>query len=112
LSQRSLQWFTSRFLELRDVGRRWRRRGIEQILEDPFPPFDGRSARRVRRDREHAGMTQKAPPLAGCERHALKLFSLNPLDAVMLRQPFVDEREIRIQKFENAAVLADDAIEK
>src|SRR6185369_8614503 len=45
-------------------------------------------------------------------RDATELIAVNAGDAVVPRQPFVDERVIRRQKIEDAAVFADDAREQ
>src|SRR5665213_3654641 len=50
----------ARFIELGNIGRRWRRRGIEQILQNPFSPKYGRGARGIRSDGQNAGLRQDA----------------------------------------------------
>ena len=55
---------------------------------------------------------QSAAPAVFLQRHAPEAAAIDVRDAVMLRQPFVDERVVRAQQVEHAAILAQDALEK
>ena len=48
------------FIERRHVGRRWRRRRAEKVVEHPFAADHGRGSIAVRRDRENAALTEQA----------------------------------------------------
>src|ERR1700722_5798423 len=79
-----------RFIELGNVGRRWRRRGVQQVFQDPFSTNDGRSARRIRRHGQHAGLGEDAAAVGiGRKFDAAKLRTFNPRDAIEGGQPLV-----------------------
>ena len=48
----------------------------------------------------------------GPERDAPELAAVDVRDAVVLRQPLVDERVVRVQQIDDAAIFADDAVEE
>ena len=50
--------------------------------------------------------------MSGAERHAPELAAVDVRDAVVLRQPLVDERVVRGQQIDDAPILADDAVEQ
>ena len=54
----------------------------------------------------------RIPPRLLRQLHADKLLALHAVDAVMLGELFVDEREIGIEQVENAVVFADDRLEE
>src|SRR5262249_29722053 len=87
LPQSSGQFFA--LLQLRDIGRRWRRRGAEQILQYPLASFHRRRARRIRSHRENAGLSQNSAALIAGQMNSLKLVALYAGGAVMPRQPLV-----------------------
>ena len=49
---------------------------------------------------------------SGRQRHAAELRAVDVRDAVVLGQPLVDERVIRRQQIEDAAIFVDDAVEE
>src|SRR5262249_51384626 len=70
------------------------------------------SARGIRSDRQHAGLSQNAAAAPVGERDAAKFVSLDSFDPVELRQLFVNEREISVEEFEHAAIFAHNGREK
>ena len=54
---------------------------------------------------------QAAPRLVG-QRHAAEVIAVDVGDAVVARQPFVDERVVGGQQFEQAAILPHDAADE
>ena len=100
-------------LQRRHVGQRRRRRDAEKIVEDELAAQDRRGPGRIRRDRQDASLTkQSAAPAVLVERDAPEAAAIHVRDAVMLRQPLVDERVVRAQQIEHAAILAQDALEE
>ena len=55
---------------------------------------------------------QAAAGILGVERHPPEAVSVDPADAVVPRQPFVDERVVRAQQLEEAPVLAEGALDE
>ena len=101
-------------LDCRHVRRRVRRADAEERLQEPLAAGDRRSAGRVRRHRQQRALAQQAAAhveLRG-QRHAAELRAIDVRDSVVLRQPLVDERVIRGQQIEDAAILMDDAAEE
>ena len=82
---------------------------VQQVLEDPLAAQHGRGPRRVGRHREDAAPAS-APRLAACRCRSTRRNSgpVTPGDAVVAREPFVQERVLRVEEVEDAAVLADD----
>ena len=102
-----------RRLELGDVRRRRRRRDAEQVLENPLAADDRRRAIGIRRHREDAALPeQTAAHAVRTELDAPEPAPLHVGDAVVARQPFVDERVVGAQQVERAAILAHDALEE
>ena len=97
-------------LELRHVRRRRRRRRAEQVLENPLAAHDRRRAVGIRRHRQDAALAeQPAARAVRPKRHAPEVAALDVRDAVVPREPLVDERVVGAQQVERAAVLAHDA---
>ena len=99
-------------LEIRHDGRRRQRRRVQQIRDDVLPAQHGRGARGDRGHRQDAAVAQQAAPIRIRHRHAPEARAVDPADAVVPRQPLVDERVVGIQQIERAAVLAHDAREQ
>ena len=57
------------------------------------------------------GLRQDAAAV-GRQLHPAELRALDPLDAVVLRQPLVHEAEVGVQEVEDAAILAEDRLEE
>ena len=55
---------------------------------------------------------QTAARMIGVERHPPEAVSVDAANAVVPRQPFVDERVVRAQQLEEAPVLADGALDE
>ena len=89
------------FLQRGHVGRRRGRRSSHNVLEDPFAAQHRRGPRRVRRDSEDAALPQQpgALPIAG-ESDAAELAAVHVRDAVVLRQPLVEEGVIGGQQID------------
>ena len=96
------------------VWRRVRRADAEECLQEPLASRDGRSAGGVRRHRQQRSLAQQAAAHVEFrrQRHAAELRSIDVRDSVLLRQPLVDERVIRGQQIEDAAILMGDAAEE
>ena len=100
-------------LERRHVrrGRRWRR--AEDVLEDPFAADHGRRAGRVGGHGQDAPLAEQAAPHAVvAELDATELAAVDVRDAVVLGQALVQERVVRLQQVEHAAILAQDVLEQ
>ena len=76
----------------RHVRRRRRRRRAEEVLEDPLAAHDRRGAVRIRRHRQDAALPEQ-PPRAAVVAQASRAgrAALDVRDAVVAREPFVDE---------------------
>ena len=57
---------------------------------------------------------RSSPPrwLSGVERDAAEAAAVDVRDAVVLGEPLVEERVVRLEQVEHAAVLAQDALEE
>ena len=100
-------------LERRHVRRRRRRRRAEDVFEDPLAADHGRGAGRVRGHRQDAPLAEQAAPHAVvAELDAAEVAAVDVRDAVVLGQALVQERVVRLQQVEHAAVLAQDALEQ
>ena len=102
-----------RLLERRHIGGRRRRRRAEDLLQHPLAAHHGRSPRRHRGRQQHTPLPQH--PAAWRTRrqlHALQLLPLHRRQAVQLRETLIHKREIRIQQFIDAPVLAHDRLEE
>ncbi len=99
-------------LERRHVGRRQRRRAAEQVLQDPLAAMHRRRAIRVRRDQQQAALPEQTATGIARNRHAPEVRAVDVRDAVVLRQPLVHERVVRIEQIQHRSVLAQDALEE
>ncbi len=100
-------------LQRRNVGQRRRGRDAQKIPEDPLAAKHRRGPGGVGRDHQNARLAeQAAAPAVVIERHATEAAAVDVRDAVMLREPFVDERVVGAQEIERASILAQDALEK
>mgnify|MGYP003694800851 CR=1 FL=1 len=62
---------------------------------------------------QHAALPQQAAARAvGRQRHAAEVAAVDVRDAVVACQPFVHERVVRAEQVDDAAVVADDALEE
>ena len=78
-----------------------------------LPRMHRRGPRRVRRHRQDAALAQQPAALAVLvERDAAEAAAVDVRNAVVLRQPLVDERVVGAQQIEHAAILAQDAVEE
>ena len=100
------------FLERRHVRRRRRRRRAEDVLQNPLAAQHRRRAVGIRRDGQDAALAEQAAAVLVGERHAAELAAVDVRDAVVARQPLVDERVVGRQQVEDVAVLAHDALEE
>ena len=95
------------------VRRRLGRRRAEQCLQHPLAADDRRGAVRKRRDGENRALAEQAAARAVVgQRHAAEVDALHVRDAVVLRQPLVDERVVGGQQVDGRPVFADDAVEE
>ena len=86
------------------VGRRRRHRRGEDVLEQPLAADGRRRAGRIRRHRQHARLAQQAPAVLVGERHAPEVAAVDAGNAVVPRELFVEERVVRRQQIDDAAV--------
>ena len=97
----------------RHVRRRRRRRRAEDVFQNPLAANHRRRARGIRRDREDAALPQQAAALAvPVQRDAPEVAAVHVRNAVVLREPLVQERVVGLEQVEHAAVFAQDALEK
>ncbi len=85
------------FFERRDVGRRRRRRGAENVLQDPFAANDRGRPRRVRRQGQDAAVSEQSFPRIVGHRDAPELAAVDVRDSIVPGQPLVDERVVGAQ---------------
>ncbi len=80
--------------------RRRRRHGlVPQRVEHPRRPAHGKRSRAVGQIRQNAGHSQHAAaPVIGWGGHPAELVPLHAVDAVMLREAFVDDQEVAVEK--------------
>ena len=100
-----------RVLERRHVRRRRRRRRAEQHLQHPLAALHRRGAIGHRREQQDAALRQQAAARLR-QRHAAEAGAGDVGNAVVPREPLVDERVVGGDQIEHAAVLADDAVEE
>ncbi len=104
--------FDLRVVERRHVG--WRRRGwhTEQVVHDPLAALHDRRAVRIGRDRQNRALAEQARARVILQRHAAEVAARHVRDAVVPREPFVDERVVRRQQLADRPVLTHLAFEK
>ena len=99
-------------LDHRQVARvrRRRRHGlIPQRVQHPGRAADRKGpgpVRKIGQDARHA--QHAAAPAIGGGRHSAELLPLDALDAVVLREAFVDDQEIAVEEIRHRQVLAQD----
>ena len=100
------------FRQRRHVGRRRRRRRVQDVVQNPLAAHDRRGPRRLRRHHQDRALAEQ--PLARIvgQRHATELASVHVRNAVVPGEPFVDERVVGRHQVEDVAVLAHDALEE
>ena len=89
-----------------------RRRRADDVLEDPRAAQHRRRAIGVRRRHQDAALAEQAPAIRIGQRHAAELIAAHVRNAVVQREPLVDERVVRGQQIEDAAVFAEDAVDE
>ena len=99
-------------LEHRNIGRRRRHRHPQDIFQNPLAADHRRRSLGVRGQRQDAALSQQSAAEIVVQSDAAELASVNPGDSVMPRQPFVEERIVRRQKIQHAAILVEDALEE
>ena len=93
-------------------GRR-RRRRAQDAIQDPHAAGDRRGSGAVGRHLQHAGHRQDAAAVAvPRQRHLAKLPTLHAGDAVVLRQPAVEHREVGGDEVGQAQVVLQDFVEE
>ena len=97
------------FLERRHIRRRRRQRRAEEVLENPLSAHNRRRAMRERRDGQHAALAEQPAAAIVAALDAAEVRAANVRNAVVLREPLVDERVIGRQQIEHAAIFAQDA---
>ncbi len=103
-----------RRLEQGHDGRRVRRTHAEEGFQEPLAAGDGRGSRGLRRHAHQGALPEQPTPHVevGAEGHAPEPAAVDVRDPVMPGEPFVDERVIRGQQIQDAAILVDDAVEQ
>ena len=100
-------------LQGRDVLRRRRRRRADDVLQDPLAAKHGRCPVGVRRDRQHAALSQNAPARTVLvERDAPEAAAVHVRDPVVFGEPLVHERVVGAEQIERAPVLLHDALDE
>ena len=101
-------------LRRRHDRRRQRRTHAEEGFQEPLAAGDGRGSRRLRRHAQQGAFSEQPTPHVevGAKIHAPEPAAVDVRDPVMAGEPFVDERVIRGQQIQDAAVLMDDAVEQ
>ena len=90
-----------------------RRRRAEHVLENPLAARHRRRAGGDRRHRQHAALPEQAAPrVVRIERDAAEVAAVNIRNAVVTRQPLVDERVVGVEQVDDAAVLAGRCVQK
>ena len=100
------------FRQGRHIRRRKRRRGAEDIFENPLASRHRRSSGRNRRDQQNTALAQQAAARVIRQLHAAKAAAVDAWYPIMLCQAFVDEGVIRVQQIDHAPVLSNVAIEE
>ena len=100
------------FLERRHIRGRLRRRRAQQSIQHPFAAHHRRGAVGERRHRQNAALAQQPAAILIGDGHAPEAVALHVRNAVVLRQPLIDERVVRGQQVDHVAVFADDAVEE
>ena len=101
------------FLQLGHVCRRRRRCRAENVFQDPLAADHRRGPVRTRRPGQNRALSQQpaAHAVAG-KRNLPEALAIDAGNAVVLRQPLVQERVVRVEQIEDAAILPDDAVEE
>ena len=90
----------------------WWRRRAEHVLENPLAAQHRCRAVGARRDHQEAALAEQPAPRIVGQRHAAELAAVDVGDAVVLRQPFVDEGVVSGQQVEDVTVFTHDAVEE
>ena len=99
-------------LERRDVRRRRRRRSGQDVVEDPFAPSNHRRPVGERGGGQEAPLAEETASILVLQRDPAEVAAVDVRDAVMFREPFVQERVVGCHEVEHAAVLVQDALEE
>src|SRR3954462_14061370 len=94
-----------------DVGW-WRRWSTEDVLQNELATQHRRGAVRMRRHHQDGALAEQSPAGIVLERDAAEVAAVPPVDAVVARQPLIDERVVRGHQVEDAAVFAHDRPEE
>ena len=100
------------FLERFDVGRRWRRRRAHDALQDPRSSKHGRGPVRIRRHHQHGTLSEQTPAGGIVELDAAEPVTLDRIDVVVERQPFVKVGVVGREQLKHTAVLAEHAVDE
>ena len=103
-----------RRLEQGHDRRRRRRTHAEEDFQEPLAAGDGRGSRGLRRHAQQGAFPEQPTPHVevGAKSHAPEPAAVDVRDPVVAGEPFVDERVVRGQQIQDAAVLVDDAVEQ
>ena len=101
-----------RVVEVGDVGRRFRRRRVEQVVEYPLAAHHRRGPGRVRRHRQDAALREDAAARRAGQIDAAEGRTGDAGDAVVPRQALVEEGIAAVDEIEDAAVFTDDRVEE
>ncbi len=95
------------------AGRRRRHRQAEDVVQQPFAAQHRRRPIGIRRRRQQRALRQQPAALIVVgQRDPPETAAVDPGNAVVPRQPFVDERVVGVQEIDDAAILADGAADK
>ena len=85
-------------VERRHVGRRLRRRRTQNVRQHVLAAHHRRGPVVLRVQRQDAAVAEQSPALLVRDRDAAELSAVDVRQAVVARQPFVDERVVRAQQ--------------
>src|SRR5690606_5254228 len=95
-----------------DARRRRRGRRAHQLLEHPSAAQDRGSAITVRRAQQHGALAEQSPARRVVELDSTELRTEYRVDAVVTREPLVEERVARGQERSHVAILEQNAAEE
>ena len=112
-AQRGFRLTGGRWLDGIHIGRRRGRRFVEDHLQHPLPAMHGPMALAIRSQTQHPGLReQSAAMIFGSQSHALEGIALHARDAVVLGEPRVHHRPVRVEELAHAQILFENLAEK
>ena len=94
------------------IGRRRRRRTAYDLIQDPRSAQHRRSAVAIGSPQQHRALAQQAPAFFFIKRDFAQLLAVDAGDAIVASQPFIQERVVGGQEFQNTAVVRKDTADE